>query len=138
MIRNIVYAVLASVATALALFLGFYSVGPTAERMLAHPLDTSAIVQPPTAESAGSAVYEVDGTRYSIVPDLPATAWTGEGTTTARVFYAVKNPADATLLNPSPFVSTMLVSLGLSSFIVAFAMWRLFFTRLFETNHDEE
>lgn len=138
MIRNAIYAVLASAATALALFLGFYSVIPTAERMLAHPLDTSAIVQPPTADSAGSAVYEVEGKQYSIAPDLPATAWASPDTTSARVFYSPQNPADATLLNPSPFVSTLLVSLGLSSIIIAFGMWRLFFDRLFNVQHDEE
>lgn len=138
MIRNVIYAALATVATALALFLGFYSVIPTAERMLAHPLDTSAIVQPPTADNPGSILYEVDGQRYSITPDLPAATWTSAEPSTARVFYSVKNPADATLLNPSPFISTMLVSLGLSSIIVAFAMWRLFFDRVFNTRHDEE
>lgn len=138
MIRNAIYATLAAVATGLALFLGFYSVIPTAERMLAHPLDTSAIVQPPTAEAPGSVIYEVDGTRYSIAPDLPATAWANAETTTARVFYNVKNPADATLKNPSPFISTMLVSLGLSSAIIAFGLWRLFFSRLFDTHREEE
>lgn len=138
MIRNAIYAVIATAATALALFLTAYSVIPTSARMLEHPLDTSAIVQPPTAENPGSATFVVDGTRYTIVPDLPPEAWPSTEATSARVFYSPQDPAAATLVNPSPFVSTMLVSVGLSGIIVAFAMWRLFFTRLFESRHDDE
>lgn len=138
MIRNTVYALIATAATALALFLTFYSVIPTATRMLDHPLDTSAIVQPPVADNPGAATFVVDGKQYTITPDLPPEAWTSTEPVTARVFYAPSAPENATLRNPSPFISTVLVSVGLSAIIVAFAMWRLFLTRLFETRRHEE
>lgn len=134
MIRTVFYAVVALLVSGLAVFLTTYSVIPTAERMLAHPWSTSALVMPPAENYPGSAAFDVDGVRHEIIPDLPAEAYMElpdyPAPAAATIFYDPADPANATLVNPSPPIATILASLGLASIIVAFAMWRLVFARV--------
>lgn len=140
MIRTILYTVTAVLVSGLALFLTTYSVIPTAERILAKPWSTQALVMPPAENYPGSAVFEVEGVRYEVVPDLPAEAYMAlpdyPAPTTATIFYDPANPAAATLVNPSPALATILASLGLSAVIVALAMWRLVFARIVTDRFD--
>jgi hypothetical protein len=134
MTRTIFYAVVAVIVSGAALFLTTYAVVPTIGRMMTHPWSTEAIVTPPDGNYPGSVIYEVDGQVIEAVPNLPAEAYQSlpdyPAPTSATVFYDPQNPVNGTLINPSPPISTILMSLGLSAVIVALAMWRLVFARL--------
>ncbi len=134
MTRTALYAIVAVLVSGLALFLTAYAVVPTAERMMAHPWSTQAVVMPPDGEYPGAMQYEVDGQVIDSQPDLPAEAYKElpgyPGPVSATVFYDPKNPTDGTLINPSPQLTTILVSVGISAIIVALAMWRLVIARI--------
>lgn len=140
MIRTVTYAVIAVLVSGLAVFLTTYSVIPTAERILAHPWSTQALVMPPAENYPGSAVFEADDMRYEVIPDLPGEAYMTlpdyPAPATATIFYDPADPANATLVNPSPPLATILASLGLSAIIVAFALWRLVFARVVTDRFD--
>lgn len=134
MIRTVLYAVIALLVTGLAAFLTAYAVIPTAERMMEHPWSTQAVVTPPNGDYPGMIQYEADGQVIQGMPDLPAEAFSElpgyPDSVAATVFYDPQNPSNATLINPSPPLTTIIVSIGISAIIVALAMWRLVIARL--------
>ena len=134
MIRTVLYAVVAVLVSGAAIFLTTYAVAPTAGRMMEHPWSTQAVITPPSADYPGMMQYEVDGQVIQGTPDLPTEAYEAlpgyPDMVAATVFYDPKNPANATLVNPSPPMTTILVSIGVSAIIVALAMWRLVIARL--------
>jgi len=142
MIRTIFYAVIAALVSGIAVFLMAYAVFPTANRMLEHPWSTEALVTPPNGDYQGVMQYEVDGQVLEGTPDLPVDAYQAlpgyPEATSATVFYDPKNPANATLVNPSPPMATILMSAGFAAIIIALAMWRLVIARLVFDRFERE
>lgn len=134
MIRTILYAVIAVIVSGAAIFLTTYAVAPTIGRMVEHPWSTEALVTLPSGDYQGVMQYEVDGQVIEGTPDLPVDAYQSlpgyPEATSATVFYDPKNPANATLVNPSPPMATILMSAGFAAIIIALAMWRLVAARL--------